>query len=211
MARVSLRQAKTAVCNLTVPGLHTFAVGEAQVLVHNTSNIERVAGLITDILGLRSLVDAGTATASEELALRAAQAELTAIEEALATGSGFSMFAGGAGGTELGIYGDLTANGMIEFYIGAGSEAVPRGHVLFQAMINYFGTRARGVIGSWTYGTNLAKFNELTAQRLTFEQAVAGTWTGIQALENGFRTVTIIGTPTGTPGAYTRVLVEFTR
>ena len=30
-------EAKTRVCNLTIPGLHTFAVGEDQILVHNTS------------------------------------------------------------------------------------------------------------------------------------------------------------------------------
>jgi hypothetical protein len=35
--RIMQRHEKTAVCNLTVQGLHTFAVGEMQVLVHNTS------------------------------------------------------------------------------------------------------------------------------------------------------------------------------
>ncbi|MBX9624138.1 MAG: hypothetical protein K2X82_10045 [Gemmataceae bacterium] len=35
--RVRRRDARTAVCNLTVGGLHTFAVGTAQALVHNTS------------------------------------------------------------------------------------------------------------------------------------------------------------------------------
>src|SRR5262249_23658360 len=35
--RVWQRHERTPVCNLTVPGLHTFAVGPNQVLVHNTS------------------------------------------------------------------------------------------------------------------------------------------------------------------------------
>ncbi|MBX9624140.1 MAG: hypothetical protein K2X82_10055, partial [Gemmataceae bacterium] len=35
--RVRRRDARTAVCNLTVGGLHTFAVGTAQALVHNVS------------------------------------------------------------------------------------------------------------------------------------------------------------------------------
>jgi hypothetical protein len=35
--RVMQRHEQTPVCNLTVQGLHTFAVGEMQVLVHNTS------------------------------------------------------------------------------------------------------------------------------------------------------------------------------
>src|SRR6202043_2294503 len=35
--RVRQRSEQTLVCNLTVPELHTFAVGEAQVLVHNSS------------------------------------------------------------------------------------------------------------------------------------------------------------------------------
>jgi hypothetical protein len=36
--RVMQRPERTPVCNLTVRELHTFAVGEAQVLVHNTSS-----------------------------------------------------------------------------------------------------------------------------------------------------------------------------
>ncbi len=35
--RVRQRHEQTPVCNLTVKGLHTFAVGEMQILVHNTS------------------------------------------------------------------------------------------------------------------------------------------------------------------------------
>jgi hypothetical protein len=35
--RVMQRLEQTPVCNLTIEGLHTFAVGEMQVLVHNTS------------------------------------------------------------------------------------------------------------------------------------------------------------------------------
>jgi hypothetical protein len=35
--RVTQRHERTPVCNLTVQGLHTFAVGEMQILVHNNS------------------------------------------------------------------------------------------------------------------------------------------------------------------------------
>jgi hypothetical protein len=35
--RVMQRHEETLVCNLTVQGLHTFAVGDMQILVHNTS------------------------------------------------------------------------------------------------------------------------------------------------------------------------------
>ena len=35
---------RTAVCNLTVRGLHTFAVGRGQVLVHNASGSYENAG-----------------------------------------------------------------------------------------------------------------------------------------------------------------------
>jgi hypothetical protein len=35
--RIWQRQVKTPVCNLTIRGLHSFAVGQNQVLVHNTS------------------------------------------------------------------------------------------------------------------------------------------------------------------------------
>lgn len=40
---VTVRTDTLAVCNLTVTGLHTFAVGPDGVLVHNTSDSERVA------------------------------------------------------------------------------------------------------------------------------------------------------------------------
>jgi RHS repeat-associated protein len=108
-----------------------------------------------------------------------------------------------------GIHGVLNNRAMIEFVIEAGPQASPRGHVLFKEMVNHFGTNARGVVGSWTYGSNLARFNELTAQGMSPEQAAAATWTGTQAAQNGFRTVTVID-KVGSPGAYTKVLVEFT-
>ena len=85
-----------------------------------------------------------------------------------------------------GIYGDLNNENMIEFFIEAGPQASPRGHVLFKEMIDHFGATAKGVVGSWTYGDNLAAFNRLTAQGLSLEEAAAQTWTGMQAGRNGF-------------------------
>ena len=108
-----------------------------------------------------------------------------------------------------GIYGDLTDEDMIEFFIEAGPQANPRGHVLFKEMIDHFGATAKGVVGSWTYGDNLAAFNRLTAQGLSLEEAAAQTWTGMQAARNGFTKVEVIAE--GLPGAYTRVLAKLTR
>jgi hypothetical protein len=108
-----------------------------------------------------------------------------------------------------GIYGDLNTEDMIEFFIEAGPQANPRGNVLFKEMIDHFGDTAKGVVGSWTYGDNLAAFNQLTAQGLSLEEAATKTWTGTQAARNGFTKVEV--TAEGTPGACTRVLAKFTR
>jgi hypothetical protein len=108
-----------------------------------------------------------------------------------------------------GIYGDLNNEGMIEFFIEAGPQANPRGNVLFKEMINHFRDTAKGVVGSWTYGDNLAAFNRLTAQGMSLEEAAAQTWTGMQAARNGFTKVEVIAE--GAPGAYTSVLAKFTR
>ena len=108
-----------------------------------------------------------------------------------------------------GIYGDLSNEDMIEFFIEAGPQANPRGNVLFKEMINHFGDTAKGVVGSWTYADNLAAFNRLTAQGMSLEEAAAQTWTGMQAARNGFTNVEVIAE--GAPGAYTRVLAKFTR
>lgn len=109
-----------------------------------------------------------------------------------------------------GIYAALNTDGMIEFVIEAGPQASPRGHVLFEEMIKHFGTNARGVMGCWTYGSNLVRFNQLTAQGMSLEQAATATWTGSQAVRHGFTTVVVLAAQ-GTPGAYTKVLAEFTR
>ncbi len=109
-----------------------------------------------------------------------------------------------------GIYAAPNNRGIIEFVVEAGPQASPRGHVLFEAMIQRFGTNARGVMGCWTYGNNLARFNQLTAQGMPLEQAAAATWTGSQAIRLGFTTVVVV-TAQGMPGAYTKVLAEFSR
>jgi hypothetical protein len=108
-----------------------------------------------------------------------------------------------------GIYGALNAEDMIEFFIEAGPRANPRGNALFKEMIDHFGDAAKGVIGSWTYGDNLAAFNRLTARGLSLGEAAAQRWTGIQAARNGFTKVEVIAE--GDSGAYTTVLAKFTR
>jgi RHS repeat-associated protein len=78
--RVALRHAATAVCNLTVVGLHTFAVGEAQVLVHNTS----ASDLANRVQELRDIIDRfGTDCGESRQALK----ELAEIEAKVAKGT----------------------------------------------------------------------------------------------------------------------------
>ncbi len=113
-------------------------------------------------------------------------------------------------GKAKGIIGSLNEQGMVEFAVEAGPEATPRGSVLFEQMMDHFGGSAKGVVGSWTYGSNLAEFNALTGQGMSAEQAAAATWTGTQAARQGFSAVNVVRT-VGNPGAYTKVLVNFTR
>ena len=109
-----------------------------------------------------------------------------------------------------GIYGALNKDGLVEFVIEAGPQASPHGRVLFAEMMEHFGSKAKGVVGSWSYGDNLARFNQLVAQGMTPAKAAAQTWTGTQAARFGFTTVRIVTTE-GAPGAYTKVIVEFLR
>jgi hypothetical protein len=87
-------------------------------------------------------------------------------------------------------------------------SAVLRGSEQFQAILKHFSGKVRGIKGEWTYETNLAKFNELTAGRKSAQEAALGTWTGEQAAANGYGRV-IVRTLEGTPGNYTKVDVLF--
>lgn len=87
-------------------------------------------------------------------------------------------------------------------------STVLRGAEQFQRILNYFAGRFTSIKGSWQYGTNLAKINELTGKGMSLEAAAAETWTGQQAAQAGYKAVRILNTQ-GTPGNYTSVQVRF--
>lgn len=89
-------------------------------------------------------------------------------------------------------------------------STVLRGAEQFQSILKYFDGKFTSIRGSWVYGTNLARFNKLTAQGMSPVDAAAGTWTGGQAAEAGFRTVRILNS-IGSPGKYEFVEVLFTK
>lgn len=85
-----------------------------------------------------------------------------------------------------------------------------RGAEQFHAILKFFEGEFTSIIGKWQWGSNLARFNELTARGVSPEIAAARTWTGEQAGKAGFRTIKVLSSE-GDPGNYTDVQVEFTR
>lgn len=111
--------------------------------------------------------------------------------------------------------GSLSADGTLTVTIRTVLEngvrsTVLRGAEAFQGILRHFGSAVRTIRGSWSYGNNLARFNELTAGGMSSEAAAAQTWTGQQAAAAGFTRVTI-GSLEGTAGHYTNVQVTFSR
>ncbi|MBK6997732.1 MAG: hypothetical protein IPH31_23660 [Lewinellaceae bacterium] len=74
----------------------------------------------------------------------------------------------------------------------------------------HFNGRFDALSANWQYGSNLKKFNELTAKGASPEQAALGTWTGFQATKHGYGRVEITET-NGQSGEYTVVKVLFRR
>jgi hypothetical protein len=86
---------------------------------------------------------------------------------------------------------------------------------MFAQMMDHFqsvGTRITAVVGSWTYGDNLAAINRLTgsAHGLSLQDAAKQTITGSYAASRQYTNVTV-SLSIGTPGNYTKVRVLFTR
>ncbi|MEJ2613057.1 MAG: hypothetical protein P8179_24130 [Candidatus Thiodiazotropha sp.] len=107
------------------------------------------------------------------------------------------------------IYADLNKNGSIDFAIEAGEGASIRGSELFKSMMSHYGNNVKGVAGNWSYGTNLAKVNELTAaNRMSLQSAISKTWTGNQAAKYGFTSARITEA-VGSPGNYTKISTIF--
>jgi hypothetical protein len=91
---------------------------------------------------------------------------------------------------------------------GGQRSTVLRGEEQFKSALVHFGGRAKSIRGAWSYGDNLAKFNELTAAGKSMEEAALATWTGQRAVEAGFRKVTVRRVE-GAAGAHTKVDVLF--
>jgi hypothetical protein len=115
----------------------------------------------------------------------------------------FSFFAGNKG-----ILGSMNKEGIVSFAIEAGEGSPVRGTEMFSKMMERFGDRVNAIQGNWTYGTNLARVNELTATGVPLQEAVGQTWTASRAAMWGFTNPTIQAAE-GSAGAYTRVQVLF--
>ncbi len=111
--------------------------------------------------------------------------------------------------------GDIGADGMLNITLrtrledGTRSSAI-RGAEQFQAIIQHFAGRSKGIRGSWTYGDNLDAFNQATVAGLPPEEAALVTWSGKQAAQAGYTRVIIL-LLSGLPGDYTSVKVNFLR
>jgi len=112
------------------------------------------------------------------------------------------------------IMASLDSEGVLAFVIQAGEGSPIRGTEMFDLMMRAFGTRVQAIDGVWRkaseggVSTNLDKVNELTAAGLSLEDAVHSTWTATRAARWGFRKVTLVGTPEGRPGSFTRIDVR---
>ena len=106
------------------------------------------------------------------------------------------------------IYAELGKNGVIDFAIEAAKGASIRGRNLFKAMMTHYGPSVKGIAGNWTYGTNLAKVNELTRNGMSLQKAISHTWTSGQAAKYGFSTARVTEA-IGSPGNYTTIRAVF--
>jgi hypothetical protein len=111
------------------------------------------------------------------------------------------------------LQGELDSNGRLEFVI----ENLPKdgtgcpGWWMFEQMISHFGSAVAVVVGYWEYGDNLDMVNRLTAiGTMSIEAAACQGPTGQYALAHGFVNVQVVQA-IGNPGAYSRVVVWFTK
>jgi hypothetical protein len=84
---------------------------------------------------------------------------------------------------------------------------------LFTQMMDHFqsaGTPITAVVGSWTYGDNLAIVNRLTGGGMSLTDAALQTTTARYAATRQYVRVAV-SSVLGTPGRYTRVRVLFTK
>jgi len=116
-----------------------------------------------------------------------------------------------------GIIGTLDEQGVLSFVVGVAEGSPIRGTEMFDLMIRAFGPRVRAIAGVWRRGfqgkksVNIDKVNELTATGISLEESVRGTWTATRAARWGFTKVSIIQSPTGVPGSFTKIDVLMER
>jgi RHS repeat-associated protein len=110
--------------------------------------------------------------------------------------------------------GNVTPRGELSISIRTELEsgqrsALLRGQEQFERIVKFFEGRFSSIKGSWQFGKNLDKFNELTAKGVSPEAAAGQTWAAEQAAAAGFKKVTVENLQ-GTPGKYESVQVLFT-
>ncbi|MBK6689457.1 MAG: hypothetical protein IPG45_33635 [Deltaproteobacteria bacterium] len=118
-------------------------------------------------------------------------------------GAEYSRFVDGGG-----VLGSVDTDGVLTFAIERGKSV--SGSELFSGMMESIGSRVTSIQGNWTYGTNLARVNELTASGVPLSQAVQQTWTAGRAKAFGFGQAAV-EVAEGGPGAYQRVVARFSR
>ncbi len=185
---LTLRDKDEEVFNIEVDGDHCYRVGEQGLLVHNAS----VGDMPTPPSGATNCnPTVTTATPTEYILTNCLKAQNF-------------------------IYGELVAGGEVSYIIEnlpADKTGCP-GYWMFAQMMMHFGSSVNAVQGNWTYGSNLAKINSLTTGgAMTIEQAAPQTFTGTNAGLFGFTKVVLdpANPPQGTPGAYTKIYLKFTK
>jgi hypothetical protein len=113
-----------------------------------------------------------------------------------------------------GILGAMDAEGVVSFAIEAGVGSSVRGTTYFNAMMDFFGDAAVAIECLWVKGssdrmsTNIDKVNEMTGAGVALPDAVLHAWTATRASKRGYCNVHVLGTPVGSPGAYSRIEVR---
>lgn len=115
-----------------------------------------------------------------------------------------------------GIIGSVDEQEILSFVVIVREGAPIRGTEMFDLMMRAFGSSMRAIAGVWRRGfqgqksANLDRVNELTAAGVTLESAACQTWTATRAARWGYTKVSVVGTPIGLPGNYSKidVLIE---
>jgi hypothetical protein len=94
-------------------------------------------------------------------------------------------------------------------------KGTPTGREVFGMPYNEVldkGGKIKAIIGNWSYGSNLAKLNELLRRNIPLEEAALQTFTGMQVKDRGFTQVKRIGGKLNADGiTWDKVNIEFTR